>query len=146
RESLLGPRRARLSRDALRPPHPRARRHARARPGRGAAPRRGRRVREESLRRARRRRHARAARGRPALPRRRPLTRQLGSGLLARHAAVAYGRGADAFDDVEAAAGALLPRLAGDVTVLVKGSRAMGLERIVAALTAPNGGAGGGSC
>jgi len=67
-------------------------------------------------------------------------------GPLARHAAVAYGRGADAFDDVEAAAGALLPRLAGDVTVLVKGSRAMGLERIVAALTAPNGGAGGGSC
>src|SRR5690606_16063114 len=83
RESLLGPRRARLSRDALRPPHPRARRHARARPGRGAAPRRGRRVREESLRRARRRRPARAARGRRVRPRRRCLRRRRGRGRRA---------------------------------------------------------------
>jgi len=67
-------------------------------------------------------------------------------GPLARHAAAAYGSGADAFDDVASAIEAILPRLGEDVTVLVKGSRAMGLERVVAGLAATEQSAGGASC
>ncbi len=67
-------------------------------------------------------------------------------GPLARHAAAAYGSGAETFDDVAAAVDALLPRLGEDVTVLVKGSRAMGLERVVAGLAAPERETGGARC
>lgn len=58
-------------------------------------------------------------------------------GELARHAAAAYGEGGEYFDDF----GALLARLGGVVspasTVLVKGSRFMQMERVVAALVTP---------
>ena len=57
-------------------------------------------------------------------------------GPLARHAAAAFGSGAEVYPDVARAAADLATCLAEDVTVLVKGSRAMGLERVVAELTA----------
>lgn len=57
-------------------------------------------------------------------------------GSLARHAAEAFGTGAEAYAETSAAAAALRPKLAPNVTVLVKGSRAMGLERVAAALAA----------
>jgi UDP-N-acetylmuramoyl-tripeptide--D-alanyl-D-alanine ligase len=56
-------------------------------------------------------------------------------GELAKHAARAYGSGAQSFDDAGALEAALVPLLRPDVTVLVKGSRVMGLERLVRALT-----------
>src|SRR5690606_3532028 len=67
-------------------------------------------------------------------------------GPLARHAAAAYGRGADAFDDAASAVDALVPRLADDVTLLVTGSRAMPPDRVVAGLAAPEGRTEGGPC
>ncbi|MGL6048044.1 MAG: UDP-N-acetylmuramoyl-tripeptide--D-alanyl-D-alanine ligase [Vogesella sp.] len=58
-------------------------------------------------------------------------------GELARHAAAAYGEAGEYFDDFDA----LLARLGGVVspasTVLVKGSRFMQMERVVAALVTP---------
>ncbi len=60
-------------------------------------------------------------------------------GPLARHAAAAYGSGAEVYTDVAHATQDLAARLDEDVTVLVKGSRAMGLERVVAELTAERG-------
>ncbi len=63
--------------------------------------------------------------------------RLIAIGPLAAHAARAFGPAASACAGVEAAADAILPVLGPDVTVLVKGSRAMGLERLVAALAAP---------
>jgi len=67
-------------------------------------------------------------------------------GSLAAHAAAAFGAGGEAFDDVAAAVDALRPRLGDGVTVLVKGSRAMGLERVVAGLAAPAEGTEGAPC
>jgi UDP-N-acetylmuramoyl-tripeptide--D-alanyl-D-alanine ligase len=58
-------------------------------------------------------------------------------GELAKHAAGTYGSGSRAFDDVGALEAALVPELDAGVTVLVKGSRVMGLERLVRALVAP---------
>jgi UDP-N-acetylmuramoyl-tripeptide--D-alanyl-D-alanine ligase len=58
-------------------------------------------------------------------------------GELARHAARAYGADAHSFDDLRPLETALKSRLDAGVTVLVKGSRIMGLERLVRALTAP---------
>jgi UDP-N-acetylmuramoyl-tripeptide--D-alanyl-D-alanine ligase len=58
-------------------------------------------------------------------------------GEHARETAAAYGKRGLAFDDLTALADALSAMLAGGVTVLVKGSRVMGLERLVAALSAP---------
>jgi UDP-N-acetylmuramoyl-tripeptide--D-alanyl-D-alanine ligase len=52
-------------------------------------------------------------------------------GDLSRHAVAAFGSGAMHFADVEALTAALLPQLAADVTVLVKGSRFMQMERVV---------------
>ena len=60
-------------------------------------------------------------------------------GPLARRAADAFGAAAEAYADAPEAARALGAKLAPDVTVLVKGSRAMGLERVVAALAAEHG-------
>jgi UDP-N-acetylmuramoyl-tripeptide--D-alanyl-D-alanine ligase len=58
-------------------------------------------------------------------------------GELARHAATAYGAGAQSFTDLSKLEKALKRELAVDVTVLVKGSRVMGLERLVRALVQP---------
>jgi UDP-N-acetylmuramoyl-tripeptide--D-alanyl-D-alanine ligase len=55
-------------------------------------------------------------------------------GALAAAAARAYGVGGESFATIEAAAAELRGRLGADVTVLVKASRSMGLERLVAAL------------
>jgi UDP-N-acetylmuramoyl-tripeptide--D-alanyl-D-alanine ligase len=55
-------------------------------------------------------------------------------GALAREAAMAFGPGAAAFPDHEAARTALEAHLAPNVTVLVKASRVMGLDRLVKAL------------
>jgi UDP-N-acetylmuramoyl-tripeptide--D-alanyl-D-alanine ligase len=65
-------------------------------------------------------------------------------GELARHAATAYGAGAQSFTDLSKLEAALKRELAVDVTVLVKGSRVMGLERLVRALVPPA--KGGASC
>jgi UDP-N-acetylmuramoyl-tripeptide--D-alanyl-D-alanine ligase len=55
-------------------------------------------------------------------------------GELARHAAIAYGAGAQSFTDLSKLEAALKREIAVEVTVLVKGSRVMGLERLVRAL------------
>ncbi len=57
-------------------------------------------------------------------------------GTLAREAAAGFGPDSQAFADCEAARAALEPLLAPNVTVLVKGSRVMGLDRLVKALAA----------
>jgi UDP-N-acetylmuramoyl-tripeptide--D-alanyl-D-alanine ligase len=56
-------------------------------------------------------------------------------GERARHAAEGFGPGARWFADVTTLAAALLPHLAADVHMLVKGSRSAGLERLVQAVT-----------
>jgi UDP-N-acetylmuramoyl-tripeptide--D-alanyl-D-alanine ligase len=64
-------------------------------------------------------------------------------GGLARHAAHGFGAGSVCFDDPVAAARALRERLTPEVCVLVKGSRAMRMERAVAVLLdqpSPHGG------
>jgi UDP-N-acetylmuramoyl-tripeptide--D-alanyl-D-alanine ligase len=64
-------------------------------------------------------------------------------GALAREAADAYGEGARAFADHEAARAALEPLLGSGTTVLVKASRVMGLDRLVKALAADEPGKAG---
>jgi len=64
-------------------------------------------------------------------------------GALAREAADAYGEGARAFADHEAARAALEPLLRPGTTVLVKASRVMGLDRLVKALAADEPGKAG---
>lgn len=59
-------------------------------------------------------------------------------GELSRHAAAAFGEGAQAFDDIDALLAHLDKTLGQDGTVLVKGSRFMRMERVVAALAANN--------
>ena len=54
-------------------------------------------------------------------------------GALAAHASAAFGSDGEAFADIESARRALEPRLAEDLTILIKGSRVMGLDRLVAA-------------
>jgi UDP-N-acetylmuramoyl-tripeptide--D-alanyl-D-alanine ligase len=58
----------------------------------------------------------------------------LAIGDLAREAAAAFGADGRPVADIEAARAALDPLLASDVTVLVKGSRVMGLDRLVKTL------------
>jgi UDP-N-acetylmuramoyl-tripeptide--D-alanyl-D-alanine ligase len=58
-------------------------------------------------------------------------------GDLARHAADAYGDGAHSFDVLTDLQRAVVDLLGDGVTVLVKGSRVMGLERLVGALVEP---------
>jgi UDP-N-acetylmuramoyl-tripeptide--D-alanyl-D-alanine ligase len=61
----------------------------------------------------------------------------LSIGELACHAASAYGADARSFTDLKKLEAAVKRELAVDVTVLVKGSRVMGLERLVRALVQP---------
>ena len=56
------------------------------------------------------------------------------AGELSRHAASAFGSRAVHFDDVDALAAALPSQVPEDATLLVKGSRFMRMERVVAAL------------
>lgn len=65
----------------------------------------------------------------------------IGIGILAAEAVRAFGAGGQHFADVAAAASALTPMLGAGVTVLVKASRAMRLDRLVEALTPPADGA-----
>ena len=60
-------------------------------------------------------------------------------GELAGEAADAFGAGGVRHADIDSAAAALGAKLAPGVTVLVKASRSMGLERLVAALAEPGG-------
>ena len=57
-------------------------------------------------------------------------------GDLSREAAQAFGSGSQTFTDLNALREALLPLLASDATLLVKGSRVMGLDRLVGSLGA----------
>jgi UDP-N-acetylmuramoyl-tripeptide--D-alanyl-D-alanine ligase len=69
-----------------------------------------------------------------ALARARGFERLYGLGPLCRAAVEGFGAGARHFDVAEDLVDALREGLAPDVTVLVKGSRAMAMERVVAAL------------
>lgn len=62
-------------------------------------------------------------------------------GELCTHVAAAFGEGAQHYGDVDALLAALEPCLAAGVSVLVKGSRFMRLERVVQALTGAPAGA-----
>lgn len=57
-------------------------------------------------------------------------------GQRARLAAASFGVGAEAFDDLDALHAVLAPALTGEVTLLVKASRMMGLDRLVERLSA----------
>ena len=70
-------------------------------------------------------RHARAAR----------IDRLYLLGELCAHAAAAFGEGAQHYGDIDALLAAIEPRLGAGVTVLIKGSRFMRMERVVQALT-----------
>mgnify|MGYP001590598455 CR=1 FL=1 len=56
-------------------------------------------------------------------------------GELCTHAAAAFGEGAQHYGDIDALLAALEPGLGAGVTVLIKGSRFMRMERVVQALT-----------
>lgn len=84
-----------------------------------------------------------------ASARRLGVRRLYATGELARRAADAFGAGARHFDTPEALAAELLAARPAGVTVLVKGSRAAGLERVINALSAADGAAqatGGTAC
>jgi len=68
------------------------------------------------------------------LARQRGIQRLFALGELTRHTVAAFGKHALHFDSPEALADALLDCLHGEATVLVKGSRMMRMERVVAAI------------
>jgi UDP-N-acetylmuramoyl-tripeptide--D-alanyl-D-alanine ligase len=68
------------------------------------------------------------------LARRLGIQRLYALGELARLAVVAFGKGGRRFDSHEALIDALLDTMHGDMTILVKGSRAMHMERVVAGI------------
>jgi UDP-N-acetylmuramoyl-tripeptide--D-alanyl-D-alanine ligase len=74
--------------------------------------------------------HARAG----ASARQAGVERLFALGALSRFAAQAFGAGAGHFASSEDLVAELCPALAPDITVLVKGSRAMSMERVVAAI------------
>ncbi len=61
-------------------------------------------------------------------------------GALARHAVAGFGPGGRHFDDVEGLSRAVREAIRGGERILVKGSRTMRMERVVAALRAADGG------
>jgi len=63
------------------------------------------------------------------------IDRLLTTGALAAEAAAAFGDGADHFATVDALTRHVVATAGPEVTVLVKGSRFMQMERVVAALT-----------
>lgn len=63
-------------------------------------------------------------------------------GELSRHAVESFGHGARHFDNPEALVDALIGCSHGEMTLLVKGSRVMRMERVVAGITHPNGAGG----
>jgi UDP-N-acetylmuramoyl-tripeptide--D-alanyl-D-alanine ligase len=63
------------------------------------------------------------------------IERLLTAGTLARHAAAAFGSGASHFASVDELAASVAASAHAGVSVLVKGSRFMRMERAVAALT-----------
>ena len=65
------------------------------------------------------------------------IERLYGFGPMSRHAVEAFGEGARWFSDVDALIRALRAELTPDVTLLVKGSRSMHMERVVEALRSP---------
>jgi UDP-N-acetylmuramoyl-tripeptide--D-alanyl-D-alanine ligase len=69
------------------------------------------------------------------------VTRLFAVGAASRHAVEAFGAGAAFFPDLDELIAALEAELTPQVTVLVKGSRVNRLERVAAALTAPDGSA-----
>lgn len=77
-----------------------------------------------------------------ALARQRGIDRLWTVGPLARAAAEAFGDGGRGFDDIDTLTAALDAGLKEGLAVLVKGSRRMGLERVVAALAAVPAGEG----
>lgn len=64
------------------------------------------------------------------------VSRLFAFGELAAEAAATFGQGAECFDDVDALKSSLRQQVHEGITVLVKGSRSMRMERIVAALGA----------
>jgi UDP-N-acetylmuramoyl-tripeptide--D-alanyl-D-alanine ligase len=63
----------------------------------------------------------------------------IGFGDLARFAVRSFGPAGQHFDNLSELADAVSATLGPDVTVLIKGSRSMGLERLVATLVADGG-------
>jgi UDP-N-acetylmuramoyl-tripeptide--D-alanyl-D-alanine ligase len=68
--------------------------------------------------------------------RRAGVSRLLATGSLSQQTVAGFGAGGEWFESIEALIEALLGALRADVNVLVKGSRAMRMERVVAALSA----------
>ena len=62
------------------------------------------------------------------------IRRLLATGALSRHAVEAFGQGATHFQDLDRLVAAAVAELGADAAVLVKGSRFMRMERVVAAL------------
>jgi len=70
------------------------------------------------------------------------IARLFGFGPLSAHAVRAFGRNGAHFEDIETLIETLRAELSAGATVLVKGSRGMRMERVVAALTESQGGEG----